>query len=501
MSEIEVSFDDIRREALKVGVGSEEGMVNCGETHIESFGPNSFAVEDGAFYILDTYNSRINIYKNGEVSHIDVGNNRTCMKYQDGRFAVFSLIGGAEIAVYEMNGKLVAEKKFERPSKIQGITEILLIGDTYVEFLDDSYFVSGKRLRYRYDWRENKTEKLGLYTPTQEISEDMVMEPQNRLTVIGNYDQNVYYQYTDWSEDGTIVYNVLNREEGNVRWCAYIDLMSYFSNPLERFYLSTDGELYIMECFEDQTVISRLFLGEDMPTDEDSVLDYVTQKPTQKPIQKPSDKVFDSENVIEIDLETNWETFRIRVKEIRKEDDHYVIMGDKIYGGFVILTVEQKRLLDEGAVLKLMYAGEEMERIVRGDDDFLPYRAQNGEAPRMHGVDRIETEIMNTEELEALRTILENDPFYGEGYYLDSDLPRKKYNLVLERDVRWELPADLPIDPECYLSWDNPNATGEWTLERFYEEAIVRDGWYYGGVFEVYTEDGEIVKIYEPFSM
>lgn len=482
--EIEASFDDIRREVLKVKIGSQEGMVNCGETPSESFGPASFAVEDGAFYILDTYNSRINIYKNGKVSHIDVGNNRTRMKYQDGRFAVSS--GEAEIAVYTMDGTPVKKKTFEKSSKIQGITKILLIGDTYVEFVDDNGY------RYRYDWSVDKTEKLGVYKPTQEINEDIVKEHQNRMTVIGKYDQSVYYEYVDGSKDGTIAYDVLSREEGNVRWYAYIDDMSYLSNPLERFYLSADGKLYTMECFEDRTVISRLYLGEDMPTDEEPVQEYV-------PEESAEDEVFYSENVIEINLETNWESFRIRVKEIRKENDNYIITGDKIYGGFVILTVEQKQLLVEGAVLKLMYAGEEMERIVRCDD-LSYYLAQNGGASWIRSVEGIETEILNSEELEALRTILENDPFYGEGYYLDSDLPNMKYDLVLERDVCWEVPADLTVDPECYLSWDNPNATGEWTMERFYEEAIVRDGWNCG-TMEVYTEDGEIVKIYDPFSM
>ena len=87
---------------------------------------------------------------------------------------------------------------------------------------------------------------------------------------------------------------------------------------------------------------------------------------TEEPTEPAENDRFVSDNVIEVALQTDLEHYRIHVEEIRKEGDSYMITGDKIYGGVVVLTVDQKEALDNGALLRLMYEGEEVECIIAG---------------------------------------------------------------------------------------------------------------------------------------
>ena len=66
----------------------------------------------------------------------------------------------------------------------------------------------------------------------------------------------VYYWYRDGMK------NIIGVEVENVgRWYVTQELSGYHSVPANNLYVSKDGKLYLMECFNDQVVISELMLG------------------------------------------------------------------------------------------------------------------------------------------------------------------------------------------------------------------------------------------------
>lgn len=256
--EIEVSFDEIKREVLTVYPGREEGQVKYDELPSGTDGPKGFAIVDGVIYILDTANYRVNIYDNGENRSIPFKARFTRMIVQDGFIVLSDISNGTKIAVYRTDGTLEAVKEFEKSEGVDWINKFCCIGETYVEFASTSSYTSE---RYRYDWVEDKTTVLGRYEAPNDKVNETILNEQNHLDVIGEYGESVYYTYFDWKDEGPSEY-FLNREEGNIRWYAMIDFYAWHAHPLEQLYLSADGKLYIMECFEDRTVISELLLGE-----------------------------------------------------------------------------------------------------------------------------------------------------------------------------------------------------------------------------------------------
>ncbi len=173
---------------------------------------------------------------------------------------------------------------------------------------------------------------------------------------------------------------------------------------------------------------------EESATETPTTEEATTEEPTSEETPEPEELI-----EIGVPFDEILDYFRFDVEEIRKEGDTYVIAGDKIYGGIVVLTVDQKEALDKGALLKLMYGGEEVERIVIGQlEDGRPwYYSKNSESPFIHSSEFIETAQLGNQR-EAVINALEKAPFYGVGYYFDGEMIGMQYDLILERDVCWE---------------------------------------------------------------
>lgn len=56
---------------------------------------------------------------------------------------------------------------------------------------------------------------------------------------------------------------LINRQSADgSRWFVKQELEKYFFSPNQLYYFDADGRFYLMECFDDRTVISELLLGE-----------------------------------------------------------------------------------------------------------------------------------------------------------------------------------------------------------------------------------------------
>ncbi len=118
------------------------------------------------------------------------------------------------------------------------------------------------------------------------------------------------------------------------------------------------------------TVISLVVAGcqriEKAGSDAESTLKESVDVPKESPEDTETETV-PEEKPIELvyELEPNQEYyfFGVARENIKKDGDVYYLTGDKTYAGPIVLSWEQKALLDAGAELKIMYEGKEVDRI------------------------------------------------------------------------------------------------------------------------------------------
>lgn len=77
--------------------------------------------------------------------------------------------------------------------------------------------------------------------------------------VIGEVDGDLFYECY---EEGTNDLLINRQSADGSRWFVKQELKQLFSVPNQPYYFDADGRFYLMECFEDRTVISELLLGE-----------------------------------------------------------------------------------------------------------------------------------------------------------------------------------------------------------------------------------------------
>lgn len=246
--EMEVLLEAAKREVLTLYPGNGEGQIGYSDEGrgARAVGPESFAVEDGVIYVLDSINHRVIICKDGAYSYVDVSEYSLVryMGYENGRIGVAGYLSDQVVAVYSIDGTREALIELEGVGGAVIVNRIVSIDDSSVEV------ECTDGTRYRYNWMTKKQENLG--EVTGEISEDF---GSRKVSILGRNEDITYYCYREGSND------VIGRELANIgRWYTIQDLLVYRTIPLKHLHVSEEGKLYLMECFEDRTVISELVL-------------------------------------------------------------------------------------------------------------------------------------------------------------------------------------------------------------------------------------------------
>ena len=254
--ETELGFESAKREILTLYPGSELGQVGYSEEGRvnEPIGPESFVVEGEKIYILDWVNKRVLMFEDGKATgSIDVSEyDRTrYMGYGNGCIAVAgSHRGNAQIiGVYsaDANGEKVAEiDLFD--TQIMLVNKIVSIDDTGVEFNGE---LGNGAYRYRYDRSTKKLEQVEV------VGANTIMVGEQEASVLGESGEKLYYYYY-YGQTTKCTIGVEVKNAG--RWYVSHEFSGYRTTPLKWLHVSEDGKLYLMECFEDRTVISELIL-------------------------------------------------------------------------------------------------------------------------------------------------------------------------------------------------------------------------------------------------
>ena len=262
---------------LTLSVGSGAGQVGYGGIEASGYiGADSFAVEDGVIFILDGVNQRVLIYANGEYGSIDISGvpRARHMKYENKMIAVSDNTNHVT-GIYSLAGTQIALIPHLEIIEDELVDELVEVSDSYVVWrtYDNNL--------YRYDWE------------TDTIAE--VEEPEDTFTVVKNADAGVasvssVSSAEQWSlnaenkrisvhgaKNNALIYDqyecVPNVDmffvEFSIRKVAadgsesyaIIDFSDWMVHPLEPTYLSSDGEVYLLEGFEDRVVISKIVFG------------------------------------------------------------------------------------------------------------------------------------------------------------------------------------------------------------------------------------------------
>lgn len=246
--EIRLPWDSVKESVHTFLWGDGSGEVGYRYEEMTGFrrGPQAFVVEDGVIYVLDSVNCRVIILGNERVTEIDLDE-----KFYD----VELIVQNQKIGVVDYQGDVVriyredgTQEHYIDLSYAGKVTELVEIGDNYVDWV----ITTGNC--YRYHWETKRLEKRGAWE--NDIVE--VSAPVERNTVVadGIDHTGVYYHYID-TESFRLV---ICRENDGYRWITEVDWTNNRSYPFNPIYYSREGVLYLMECFEDQIVISKLTL-------------------------------------------------------------------------------------------------------------------------------------------------------------------------------------------------------------------------------------------------
>ncbi len=266
LPEVEQVFEDVKKPIHSWSVGSGQGEIGYSESASEK-GPNDFTVEGNDICVLDVVNDRVLFhYGDGNDSYDSISNLQRVYS-ENGWNAVINY-NGYYIDIYCREEK-IADIDL-RDSGIGKASEIISIDNTSVVF--EALAGLGKIMKYRYDWSVGKLEELG------KVSRPFYIEIDgNDAIILGEVGDKVYYWYRDGME------NIIGVEVENVgRWYVTQELSGYHSVPADNLYVSKDGKLYLMECFNDEVVISELMLGEDVGTTDNG--ENSTEEPTTEEI-------------------------------------------------------------------------------------------------------------------------------------------------------------------------------------------------------------------------
>lgn len=272
---IELTEEQAKREVLVLGIGAGEGQVGYKEwTDLRGTnrsGPNGFAVMDEKIYVWDSVNKRIICFADGKFSEIAIGKKDVSfrqMLFADEEIYLVTASWPSQIYVYGWDG---TEKcSISLPRSISMIDAIVKRSDTSIE-IDCLYGVDTANIEkaiVRCDWVTGECTKIGespssLWTSL--ISES-VRKEHPQAEAIAKVEEDIFYQIM-YQEEGYYPFSglryVVNRQAADgLRWYVSLDVDLWFHQSFQLHYVDENGRFYVMECFEDRTVISELLLGE-----------------------------------------------------------------------------------------------------------------------------------------------------------------------------------------------------------------------------------------------
>ena len=257
--EIRVPIEEIKEPLHTFSWGAESGQLGWRTDFVgDCYGPSYFVIEDGILYVTDDVNGRIVIVEDGRCREIKIGESMftTSFIYQNQMIAWTG--GGCTISIYRKDGTLVYERDNTYIPNRPDIFQVVEIGETYVVWSELEDTGLGFDIKYyRYDWVQDsgayvEPDQLNVeYLKTVEIN---VPVRRDMVEVLGMDETGIYYFYPEMG------HYLLCRETDDTQWITAWDFSGEKPQLREPFYYSEDGELYLMECFEDQIVISKLTL-------------------------------------------------------------------------------------------------------------------------------------------------------------------------------------------------------------------------------------------------
>ena len=280
---------------------------------------------------------------------------------------------------------------------------------------------------------------------------------------------------------------------------------------------NTENGQAFEECITTEEGIEAILTEEFQEESEpDEAPPTPSRESEEEDISEAKEKI---EIVYELDPEQSFYYVEMPLDgDIKKEGDQYVIEGEMHYAGEVVITWQQKELLDAGeAVLVIMYQGNEVDRVAQynlgreyhgADKDYTYFTLYRG----MNSIGRfwLVKSPESDQFMSAAGIELSAEPYNGVGYSLGyaEAFPKAYYEIILEREYRLEVPADTIIEPYYFLAYTYSYSDREkyeelvkqtWTVDRYYEEAIIPDK-QRGYWLHIYEENGKVVKIVEPFT-
>ena len=161
---------------------------------------------------------------------------------------------GMAVSLYrEDNSRRIFIKAPDEIERMGPIDNIVEIGDTYI-VCEVFRRIPGTYGTYRYDWIKDSVESVGLKKPSISVSDDLAV-------IIGEADGAVYYCQRHWygdPDERKCNYTVSCETEDSRLYTVLYNMS--ISRGTARFYLSTDGRLYVMKHYEDRVEISKLTL-------------------------------------------------------------------------------------------------------------------------------------------------------------------------------------------------------------------------------------------------
>lgn len=263
--EREIPYDEAETLLHTFSWGEGDGQLGYWENPSPSGSnsyPRAFAAENGMIYVADNANKRFVIYDGShymDMEYMDKGTtySDSTICYQNGWLGVVTNLGMAVNLYSKDNGRRISIKAPDEIERMGTIQDILEIGDTYI-VCKVLRHVSGTYGAYKYDWIKDSVESVGLKKTSISVSDDLAV-------IIGEADSAVYYYQRHYYGDPgerKCDYTV-SCETEDLRLYTVLYNMS-ISRGSARFYLSTDGRLYVMKHYEDRVEISEIKLGTEI---------------------------------------------------------------------------------------------------------------------------------------------------------------------------------------------------------------------------------------------
>ena len=279
---------------LQIPVGNAEGEIGYATMNgIPQFGPDDFIVENDKIYILDACNSKIVVYSMaGEFcGEIVLSNCDQLIEftYADGLFYVVDAYD--RLFVYSYEGEIL--EVYDLPDGVWGCSV------SAIEVKDGEIAIQVE-MENRYYLNSNGTWELimdseDVVVTGTTISENTAKSAEVQVafgdTSISIDNENKYMSLIGTDADGNVYMLVLEYVEysGQIRFetsvqkydqqgdrvsYAIIDREGWEVHPLDYIYLDSMGNLYVMNCYEDNVTISGLTLGN---ADESRLDVYMTE--------------------------------------------------------------------------------------------------------------------------------------------------------------------------------------------------------------------------------